>query len=131
MYDIIIIGAGPAGMTAAIYASRAALKVLVLEANSYGGQIINTKDIENYPAEKHISGFDFAKKLYEQDKDLGADIVYERVINIKNGIAIITATNLSSSLINYTSFNLLININKGKPNRIGQSHWAIYILLII
>ena len=55
MYDIIIIGAGPAGMTAAIYARRAARSVMVLEALACGGQIINTPDIENYPAEEHIS----------------------------------------------------------------------------
>ena len=74
MYDIIIIGAGPAGMTAAIYARRAAKTVLVLEALSYGGQIINTPDIENYPVEAHISGFDFSTKVYEQAKGLGARI---------------------------------------------------------
>ena len=66
MYDIIIIGAGPAGMTAAIYARRAAKTVLVLEALSYGGQIINTPDIENYPAAAHVSGFDFATGVYNQ-----------------------------------------------------------------
>ena len=77
MYDIIIIGAGPAGLTAAIYGRRASKKVLVLEAKSYGGQVINTLDIENYPVEAHISGFDFATKLYNQAKDLGAEIVFE------------------------------------------------------
>ena len=55
MYDIIIVGAGPAGLTAAIYARRANKKVLVLEANTYGGQIINTKSIENYPVNPGIS----------------------------------------------------------------------------
>ena len=65
-YDIVVIGGGPAGLTAAIYAGRAGKKVLVLEAKSYGGQIINTLDIENYPAEAHVSGFDFATKLYNQ-----------------------------------------------------------------
>ena len=60
MYDIIVVGAGPAGLTAAIYARRALKKVLVLEAKSYGGQIINTLDIENYPGMEHVSGFDFA-----------------------------------------------------------------------
>lgn len=84
MYDIIIIGAGPAGLTSAIYARRAAKSVLVLEAKSYGGQIINTLDIENYPAESHISGFDFATKLYNQAKDLGAEIVFEKVVDINN-----------------------------------------------
>lgn len=84
MYDIIIIGAGPAGLTAAIYARRASKKVLVLEAKSYGGSIINTLDIENYPAAMHISGFDFATNLYNQAKELGAEIVFEKVVNIKN-----------------------------------------------
>ena len=84
MYDIIIIGAGPAGLTAAIYARRAAKNVLVLEAKSYGGQIINTLDIENYPAYSHISGFDFATKLYEQAIGLGSEIKFEKVIEIKD-----------------------------------------------
>lgn len=84
MYDIIIVGAGPAGLTAAIYARRSSKKVLVLEAKSYGGQIINTLDIENYPVEEHISGFDFAIKLYNQAKHLGAEIVFEKVTNISD-----------------------------------------------
>ena len=82
MYDIIIVGAGPAGLTAAIYARRANKKVLVLEANTYGGQIINTKTIENYPVNPGISGFDFATKLYNQTKDLGAEIKFEKVTDI-------------------------------------------------
>lgn len=84
MYDIIIVGAGPAGLTAAIYARRASKKVLVLEAKTYGGQIINTLEIDNYPAEPHISGFDFATKLYNQAKEIGAEIVFEKVVEINN-----------------------------------------------
>ncbi len=82
-YDIIIVGAGPAGLTAAIYARRASKKVLVFEAKSYGGQIINTLNIENYPTYEHISGVDFATKLYKQAKELGAEIEFEKVINIR------------------------------------------------
>lgn len=82
MIDILIIGAGPAGLTAAIYASRALKKTLVLESTSYGGQIINTQDIENYPVNAHISGFDFATNLYNQAKDLGAEIVFEKAQRI-------------------------------------------------
>ena len=82
MYDIIIVGAGPAGLTAAIYACRANKKVLVLEANTYGGQIINTNKVENYPVNPGISGFEFATKLYNQVKDLNAEIKFEKVINI-------------------------------------------------
>ena len=85
MYDIIIVGAGPAGLTAAIYARRAAKSVLVLEAKSYGGQIINTPDIENYPVAMHISGFDFATKIYQQAKELGAEVKFEKVLSISDG----------------------------------------------
>ena len=76
MYDIAIIGAGPAGMTAAIYARRANKTVLLIEAKTYGGQIINALDIENYPTAEHISGFDFATKMYEQVKKMGAEVVF-------------------------------------------------------
>ena len=84
MTDIIIIGAGPAGLTAAIYARRAAKSVLVLEAKGYGGQIINTPHIENYPVAAHISGFDFATKVYEQAKALGAEFKFEKAIEIRD-----------------------------------------------
>ena len=84
MYDIIIIGAGPAGMTAALYAKRAEKKVLVLEAINYGGKIINTLSIDNYPSLPHISGFDFATNLYNQIKELKCEIKFERVISLKN-----------------------------------------------
>ena len=83
MYDIIVVGAGPAGMTAAIYARRASKSVLVLEAVNYGGQIMNTPDIENYPVEAHISGFDFSTKVYEQAKGLGAEFVFEKAVEIR------------------------------------------------
>ncbi|MBQ3870039.1 MAG: FAD-dependent oxidoreductase [Clostridia bacterium] len=83
MYDIIVIGAGTAGMTAAIYARRADKSVLILESGAYGGQIINTPDIANYPVEAHISGFDFATKLYEQTVALGAEFAFERAERIE------------------------------------------------
>lgn len=79
MYDIIIVGAGPAGLSAAIYGVRSGKTVLVLEKSGYGGQIINTPEIENYPGIKNVSGYDFATNLYEQAKDLGAKVVYEEV----------------------------------------------------
>lgn len=85
MYDVIIIGAGPAGLTAAIYLRRANKNVLVLEANSYGGQIINASDIENYPGYTHISGFDLANNLYNQAINLNAIVKFEEVIKIKPG----------------------------------------------
>ena len=84
MYDILIVGAGPAGLTAAIYARRGNKSTLVLEAKTYGGQIINTLDIENYPTQPHIDGFDFATKLYNQAKELGMEYKTEKVIDIKD-----------------------------------------------
>lgn len=95
MYDTIIIGAGPAGLTSAIYLRRASKKVLVLEAKTYGGQIINTLDIENYPAISNISGFDFATNLYNQVKELGTEIIFEKVVNIndKDNIKEVITTN--------------------------------------
>lgn len=84
MYDCIIIGAGTAGLTASIYLRRASKNVLVLEAKTYGGQIINTLSIENYPTQTNISGFEFADKLYNQAKDLGAEIIFEKAVDIKN-----------------------------------------------
>ena len=84
MFDIIIIGAGPAGLTAALYAKRAMKNVLVLEALTYGGQIINTLSIDNYPSMPHVSGFDFATNLYNQVKELGCEIKFERVTSINN-----------------------------------------------
>ena len=84
MIDVIIIGAGTAGLSAAIYVQRAGKKALVLEESTYGGQIINTADIENYPGIKHISGFDFATDLFNQAKDLGTTFAFEGVVKIEN-----------------------------------------------
>lgn len=85
MYDVIIVGAGTAGLSSAIYVLRSGKSVLLLEKNYYGGQIVNASEIENYPAIKKISGYDFATALYEQAVELGADIEYEKVISIEQG----------------------------------------------
>ena len=93
MYDTIVIGAGPAGLTAAIYLRRANKNILVLEGKSVGGQIINTLNIENYPACPNISGFDFANNLYNQAKDLGAIIKFENVISVSGNKIVKTNKN--------------------------------------
>lgn len=84
VYDIVIIGAGTAGLSAAIYGVRAGKRVLVLEEKAYGGQIINTPEVENYPGIAKISGFEFATNLYNQAKGLGATVKFERVVEIKS-----------------------------------------------
>lgn len=97
MYDIIIVGAGPAGLTAALYALRANKKVLIFEANTYGGQIINANKMENYPGIKSISGFDYATLLYNQVMELGAEIKYETVLRIDENKNVITNNNTYNS----------------------------------
>ena len=91
MYDIIVVGAGPAGLTAALYGARANKKVLVFEAKSYGGQIINAAKIENYPGIENISGFDYATTLYNQVKKLNCEIKYETVIRVSENKEVFTS----------------------------------------
>lgn len=83
MYDLIIVGAGAAGMTAALYALRNGKTVLVLESESLGGQIATSPRLENYPSIKEISGEAFADNLFEQITDLGAETEIEKVEKIE------------------------------------------------
>ncbi|ETY75286.1 thioredoxin-disulfide reductase [Lactiplantibacillus fabifermentans] len=83
-YDVIIIGAGPAGMTAALYASRANLSVLLLDRGIYGGQMNNTAAIENYPGFKSVLGPDLAKDMYESSTQFGAEYAYGSVESVEN-----------------------------------------------
>lgn len=82
MTDVLIIGAGPAGLSAAIYVQRAGKHAVCLEALTFGGQIVNTPDIANYPGIQNISGFDFAMGLYNQATSLGAEVVFEKATGI-------------------------------------------------
>ena len=82
IYDIAIIGAGPAGMTAALYALRANKTVLLLESVTYGGQILQSPLVENYPALPNVSGADFSDNLYSQIKSLGLKITYQTVFDL-------------------------------------------------
>ena len=83
MHDIIIIGGGPAGLTAAIYGLRAGKSVLVIEKNGFGGQIAYSPKVENIPGTKLISGAEFADKLTDQAMALGADVELENVIKVE------------------------------------------------
>lgn len=85
MYDIIIIGCGPAGMTAGIYAARANKKVLILEKETIGGQMSSAPLIENYPGYKSILGSELAGLMYDQAEELGVEIELEEVKEIIDG----------------------------------------------
>lgn len=82
-YDVIIIGGGPAGMTAALNLLRAGRSVLILEKESFGGQMATSPRLENIPGIKSISGLDFADQLFEQISDLGAEFELEDVLEVK------------------------------------------------
>lgn len=84
MYDTIIIGAGPAGLTAAIYTARAGKSVLVCECESIGGQIAYSPKIENYPAIRSISGAEFSDALFEQAVSFGAEMDLDKVTDIED-----------------------------------------------
>lgn len=81
-YDVIVIGAGPGGMTAALYASRANLSVLMLDRGIYGGQMNNTAEVENYPGFKSILGPDLAKEMYASATQFSAEFAYGNVENV-------------------------------------------------
>ena len=84
MYDTMIIGAGPAGMTAALYAARSNLKVALLERGIYGGQMNNTAEIENYPGYARISGPELADKMFEPLENLGVEHLFGQVEKIED-----------------------------------------------
>ena len=85
MYDIIIVGAGPAGLTAAIYARRAGKTVLVLEKDTFGGQVTFSPKLENYPGFQEISGNELAQKMLEQALNLGTEIDMDTVTDVMDG----------------------------------------------
>lgn len=109
MYDIIIIGSGPAGLTAAIYASRARLRTLVLERDTMGaGQIAVTEQVDNYPGLLHIGGYELGEKFREHAESLGASICENDVERLtkQDGvfqIALVDGTTVSAKSVIYAA----------------------------
>lgn len=104
IYDVIIIGSGPAGMSAAIYASRAKMSHIVFERSFSGGQIINTYEVDNYPGIKNISGFDLANLFREHTESFGSNIISEEIVGVDVSGAIkkintVTDTYLAKTII--------------------------------
>lgn len=84
-YDVVIVGAGIAGLTSAIYSARANKKTLVLEGKAYGGQILTTMKIANYPGAPNVSGPELMERIYNQALGLGVEVKFEEVIAISDG----------------------------------------------
>lgn len=112
MFDLVIVGGGIAGLTSALYALRAGLKVLIIEKNQFGGQIINSNNVENYPGFKNISGYDLINNLLEQVNQYKPEIVYEEVIKVTKNSVITdrneynTKTIIIASGLNRRSLNI-------------------------
>lgn len=84
VYDLLIIGSGPAGITAGIYAKRANLKIALFEKNAPGGQILNTAEVENYPGFKKAKGYELAQSMFEHVLELGVEVIWEEVTEVIN-----------------------------------------------
>lgn len=87
IYDVVIVGAGPAGMTAAVYTSRGNLSTLMIERGIPGGQMANTEEVENYPGFEHILGPELSTKMFDHAKKFGAEYAYGDVQEIIDGEA--------------------------------------------
>lgn len=116
-YDLIVIGAGVAGMVAGIYAKRAGKSVLVLEGKVHGGQIIQTIKVGNWPGELVISGMDLSEKIYYQADKLGVEFCYEEVVSLKKTEEVISVDEVEKPIWmvetdddNYTSSAIIIAV---------------------
>ena len=92
MYDAVVVGGGPAGLTAAIYLRRAGKSVLIVEKDSFGGQMTHSPKIENYPGFASVSGLELADKMFTQAVELGAEIELDEVTGITSGEKVLVGT---------------------------------------
>ncbi len=112
MYDIIIIGAGTAGLSAGIYGARAGKKVLILDSAFYGGQIVNSACVENYPGIGNVSGYDFVYGLFNQATEHGAEYRNETVIGINDNLGTKEVTTDSEKYLSKTVILAMGGYNK-------------------
>ncbi|MBQ2753563.1 MAG: FAD-dependent oxidoreductase [Firmicutes bacterium] len=121
MHDIIIVGAGPAGLTASVYALRAGKTVLVIEKNGFGGQIAYSPKVENIPGFQQISGAEFADKLTEQAINLGADMELENVTSVKKENDIFEVYTEEGSIFKAKSVILALGVKHRSLGLEGES----------
>ena len=115
MYDMIIVGGGPSGLTAALYAGRAELKALMIEKAFHGGQMVTTNEVENYPGIIETTGPELAGIMYEQATRFGTEVKFEEVIKIEDEgdiKKVVTASNM------YEARTVLLSMG-AKPRKLG------------
>src|SRR5574344_2097210 len=122
MYDIIIIGLGPAGVSAAIYAKRSNMKVLCIEKNAVGGLLNNINEIKNYPGYLNIKGPDLAFNMFNQLKELNVEIVYDTVTRVEHN----KTFNVSVTNNVYESKKVIIGIGRS-ARKLGISNEGKYL----
>ena len=115
-YDVIIVGAGPAGLAAGLYAGRMELKALALEMKAPGGELLNTLDIEDYPGFEHITGQELSDKMESHARKFGMQIEYDQVKEIwKDGDDVVVATELEKE---YRVPAVIVTAG-GNPKKLG------------
>ena len=116
IYDLIILGGGPAGLTAGLYAMRAVLKTVLVEKATHGGQVAITKDVENYPGFQEISGLDLSDKLLQHAQSYGLEVIQDEAISIDPGPDTHTVILAKGKLL---KAHAIIIATGGTPRKLG------------
>ncbi len=123
-YDVIIVGGGPAGLAAGLYAQRAALKTVLFEKGPPGGQIAISKEVENYPGIEGVTGFELAEKLYKHAQAFGLRVIQEEVVDITAGEKYHSVRLANGDLLQTVALVLGVG---GTPRKLGVPGEAEYL----
>ncbi len=125
IYDLVIIGGGPAGLTAGIYAKRAGLKICILEGNFLGGEVNNTFEVDNYPGFHNINGMELMQKMGEHIQSLNVEIIYENATKIENeNEQIKTILTTGNNKIKTKTIIIAVGAKPKKLNAPGEMEFA-------